>query len=151
MFGWHWYVVGLPAAHCRRLPRQALSGAALEVTGTDRITGCDDNSLSEREVPVETIRIELMIQSGTTLLGVASASSTRRPSDSSRPPIPCRETSLRVARCGRWGKPPSPSARLTDQIPPGRSFPPAGNASRARRLDPLSGRVLLGGVQRSGD
>jgi len=55
-------------------PDPALSGAALEVTGTDWITGCDDNSVSEREVPVETIRIELITQSGTTLLGVASAS-----------------------------------------------------------------------------
>ena len=45
------------------------------MTGTDWITGCDDNSVSERETPVETIRIELLTQSGTTLLGVASASS----------------------------------------------------------------------------
>lgn len=55
-------------------PDPVLLGGVLEVTGAAWISGCDDNSVPEREVPVEAIRIELITQSGTPLLGVASAS-----------------------------------------------------------------------------
>lgn len=46
----------------------------LQVDGQAWVTGCDDNSAREREVPVDGIRIELITAGGSKLLGIASAS-----------------------------------------------------------------------------
>jgi hypothetical protein len=55
-------------------PDPVASGAMLQVDGQAWVTGCDDNSVREREVPVDGIRIELITAGSSKLLGIASAS-----------------------------------------------------------------------------
>ena len=55
-------------------PDPVASGGMLQVDGQAWVTGCDDNSAREREVPVDGIRIELITAGGSKLLGIASAS-----------------------------------------------------------------------------